>query len=333
MAQTTTKPKATKKPVVEAVDKAADKVVDKTEVVLDKLDTVTEVVADNLDDLLVGNNKFVPWMKRGPKAVIFVGAIGLVIGAGITYYLSKKRLAAKLEKKYAEKAEDEVAAAKQHYGQLYKNDLANFSPSAVVERIHGKEAADALQEYKGEEAPTPEEVLEHVSRTKKKVGTGKEAVVVEETRRVTTGNENTSAREFDYEREVPLRTSEEPYVISQDEYYQNEQEYTQTAIVYYEADDTAVDEQQQPIDPYDDTLGDAFISLFGYGSTDPNICYVRNERSECDFEIVRHEGKYTTDVLGFSDEVNEEIRHAASIYPRPDHARGKKRNKSRRSDD
>jgi hypothetical protein len=56
-----------------------------------------------------------------------------------------------------------------------------------------------------------------------------------------------------------------------------------------------------------DLVGDDNLR-FGYGSNDSNMVYVRNPRIEMDMEIVRSQGTYTKEVLGFDDEA--ELKHS-----------------------
>lgn len=109
---------------------------------------------------------------------------------------------------------------------------------------------------------------------------------------------------FDYEAEIALRSIDAPYIISKDEYNQGEKEFDQEELTYYEGDDVLADSKGKHIPDTDDSVGDANLHRFGHGSGDNNILYVRNERLELDFVILKSMGEYAKEVLGLrhSDE-------------------------------
>lgn len=96
--------------------------------------------------------------------------------------------------------------------------------------------------------------------------------------------------------------SEDPYVIPIAEFFQDKEEYQKLTITYYEKDDTLVDERQSPIPDVEGTVGKNFAEQFGDRSDDANIVYIRNNRLDCDFEVVRDSGSYISTVLGYDDE-------------------------------
>jgi hypothetical protein len=80
---------------------------------------------------------------------------------------------------------------------------------------------------------------------------------------------------------------------------ENEPDHIQHTLTYFEGDDVLTDEEDQPINETDDTVGNANLLKFGHGSKDNNIVYVRNEKLDLDFEITRSKGSYIKEVLGF----------------------------------
>ncbi len=73
----------------------------------------------------------------------------------------------------------------------------------------------------------------------------------------------------------------------------------QVSLTYFDGDDVLVDDRDQPVPDPDDSIGEDHLGRFGVGSKDNNIVYVRNDRLELDFEILRSNGKYAQEVLGF----------------------------------
>lgn len=92
----------------------------------------------------------------------------------------------------------------------------------------------------------------------------------------------------------------EPHIISADEYRDDETELQQKlSIVYFDADDTLVDERSVPMRDLAATVGEDFWQHFGELSEDAEIVYIRNRRIQIDFEITRDERGYAETVLGY----------------------------------
>ena len=83
-----------------------------------------------------------------------------------------------------------------------------------------------------------------------------------------------------------------PYVISVDEFMDDEPDYSKTTLMYYEGDDILADEKDRVIRSLDKLIGDDAVTQFGQRSGDNNLVYVRNERMEADYEICREERSY-----------------------------------------
>lgn len=108
--------------------------------------------------------------------------------------------------------------------------------------------------------------------------------------------------EWNYEAELASRNPSEPYVIHRDEFFANEKDYFQGTLTYYGGDDILVDEDNQPIYNHSSIIGDM---LFGKGSGDPNVFYVRNDKRKAEFEICHDPGMYAVEVMGIVEEPDE----------------------------
>lgn len=124
--------------------------------------------------------------------------------------------------------------------------------------------------------------------------------------------------DWDYETELQNRAPDKPYILHRDEFFGDEMGYEEThggrvSMTWYEGDQILTDSKDVPI--YD-VAGMVGEFVFGHGSGDPNICYVRNERLELDIEILRDDGKYS-DVARTADierqAEDEEIRHSREV--------------------
>jgi len=142
------------------------------------------------------------------------------------------------------------------------------------------------------EAATPEEAQE----------IAEEAIAVTVFR--TTGDD------WDYEAELATRTPERPYVIHQDEFVSCESNFNQDTLTYYERDDIMADSDDTPLYDYKKLMGDL---LFGHGTNDPNVVYIRNEKLELEWEVLLHTGSFAEEVLGVEIEREEDTKLQHSV--------------------
>ena len=113
---------------------------------------------------------------------------------------------------------------------------------------------------------------------------------------------------FDYEKEVPLRDPEVPYVISFDEFELEGQDFDKVSLEYYEEDDVVLDNSVEPMTDVDELIGEHNLKKFGYGSKDPRIVYIRNEYFETDWEVRIMQGSYVKDVLGYDEDDDAKVK-------------------------
>jgi hypothetical protein len=104
-----------------------------------------------------------------------------------------------------------------------------------------------------------------------------------------------SNMDWDFEAELAKRSPDKPYIIHETEYFAHETDYSQSTLTYYAGDDILVDEREVPIYNYKSVTGEL---LFGHGSEDQNVVYVRNDRLSGEYEILRDSGSYEIEVLG-----------------------------------
>jgi hypothetical protein len=117
-----------------------------------------------------------------------------------------------------------------------------------------------------------------------------------------------------YEVEAQNRSDKRPYVIHYNEFMANELDYPQSSITYYAGDDVLCDELDVPIYGRDKIVG---LLLFGHGSQDPNVVYVRNEKIEAEYEILRDPGHFGVTVLGMEEEIQHSKKKKKDKEPIP----------------
>lgn len=113
--------------------------------------------------------------------------------------------------------------------------------------------------------------------------------------------------DWDYSQEELNRSTERPYILNVDEFHVNEKNYSQMTLTYYEGDDILVDEDETPIYNHISVTGPL---LFGHGSRDPNVVYIRNDRLKAEYEVLYDSESYSDVILGLHVEPTEKIRKA-----------------------
>lgn len=104
---------------------------------------------------------------------------------------------------------------------------------------------------------------------------------------------------WDWDIETMQREDNNIYVIHYDEFVNNESNYTQETLTYYSGDDILTDQMNTPIYDYQKMTGEL---RFGHGSKDENVVFIRNDEIHMEWEILREEGKYQIEVLGYDIE-------------------------------
>lgn len=109
--------------------------------------------------------------------------------------------------------------------------------------------------------------------------------------------------EWNWEVEIDGREEDKPYILHRDEFHRNEEDFTQRTLTYYEADDILADEDNEPVFNKNQVTGSL---IFGHGSGDPNVVYIRNSKFKAEYEVLRHPGRYELEVMGL--EIEEDAR-------------------------
>jgi hypothetical protein len=104
---------------------------------------------------------------------------------------------------------------------------------------------------------------------------------------------------------VTVRDPHGPYVISIDEYMDDNHPFTKIELTYFDGDDTLIDSMSNIVSEIDETVGRKNLSKWGEGTTAPDQVYIRNERLEADIELTKDDQTYTRVILGIIPE--EEI--------------------------
>lgn len=274
-------------------------------------------------------------MRTKKFAVAVASATSLAAGFTAGHFWTKKLLA----DEYARLAQEEIETAKEYY--QVRNKTGEYSDPSEVAKKRGY-SDDPVEDVTVQEnsessmSPAPaqlkpgedmeafeqriiDEAAEHVRKLKYHTASpedispkDQEKVEVAESIKKNIFDNTSPVEddedEFDIEFESSNRVADRPYILSHDEFFENEKDYSQNSLTYFEGDDVLTDEQDTPIRDVHGTIG-ADNLRFGYGSKDKNIVYIRNDRLSADFEVCRSFGTFTEEVLGF-------IEHADKVRPR-----------------
>jgi hypothetical protein len=235
--------------------------------------------------------------KVDPKYVVLGGAVAgsLLLGGGAGYLVAVKRL----NKQYDERLIQELQETKEFI--QFTMDEDEKDKQATPENINLNEyttgleqAARSVVNYAGVESNDDEiaKALETLDRMVK--DSTDEAVVVVEDVNVF----DMDVTVWDLDKEMAQRDPLQPYIISEDEFMQNDPEHEQVQVTYYQGDDILSDAKDEPIPDVNGTVGEDNLTRFGHGSDNANMVFVRNEVMATDFEIERSFGNFAEEVHG-----------------------------------
>lgn len=231
---------------------------------------------------------------------------GVAVGIAVGYFIAKKRL----EGVYRGLADEEIASVKDQYKRREKTDEYS-SPEKILKAKYG----ETVTELGYHSEVTDEEVAETLGSNDITDDIDGNAIVIEKTN--LNIFENTEEIENVLLSDRP-RTPDAPYLISADEFMQNEVEYDQISLSYFEGDKTLADEREEIIPDIEMTVGaDNLLEYGRTGDADKHVVYVRNELLKTDFEIVQEEGSYSVMILG-EQLLEESMSHARTRKPRND---------------
>lgn len=252
-------------------------------------ETAVNVVSDAAEEVgeqMVNFAEFTRQMNKTKVQFYLLGmAIGGLTGAAIAYKITYLRA----ETKYSKIADDEIAEMRQHYLEKARAAEARVAKAPVEEivRDRGYNAPESKDVSPPMAVPPPSVVAEEDDED-------------EEPRSRNIFQEAESVdHQWDWHAERTRRSPDIPYVIHIDE--REELDYQSETLTYYEGDDVLCNERDEIVDP--DTrnmvVGEANLDRFGHGSDDPVIVYVRNDRLELVYEIIKSPHKYAEEVHGF----------------------------------
>lgn len=224
---------------------------------------------------------------------VIAAAFSALGGAAIGFEIARRRL----ETKYLQIADDEIAVMREHYrlkaqaveAETAKGDLETL----VKERGYGV----SEDEVPPMAVPPPASVMgsedEAAEEAPDDDDPGPQIHNIFEDAKV--------VHEWNYHEERRRRSPDIPYVIHYDERDEIEG-YQGVTLTYYEGDDVLCNERDEIVDPSerDSLVGEKNLGRFGHGSNDAAIVYIRNDKLELIYEVVKSPNTYAEEVHGFS---------------------------------
>ena len=208
------------------------------------------------------------------KNAIFV-ASGALIGALGGYYACERVL--------SEKFEEEVREYKKSYDKHVKD---------LEETV--KSLSDAIDIY--EAVGVNFTLAKEIADKNKKAVEKSEKDIIDELNSRKSKYINYAKVPTDEKEEVQDPPKDiDPYVISYDQYYEENENYDKVVCTLYMADEVLCESaRNEPIDILN--VGRDVVSMFEKGDMD--IIYVRNDKIHTDYEIDKYDGSFALEVLG-----------------------------------
>lgn len=218
-------------------------------------------------------------------------------GAAIGYIYAAK----KLEKVYAAQAQADINEMKEHYAtegfEKIRKEGDYADPVSTLQKIREErydekelEALAAHIESQAYASPDPKQIVAVIPEPDPTIDITMEQNVWQS---------DDAETYFDWEEELEKRKTNKVYVITKDEFAENELELSQDTLTYFEGDEVLADSRDQVIQNIEGLVGEINLYRFGHGSDDPNVVYIRCVDKDIELEVLRSDGKYAEEVLGF----------------------------------
>lgn len=284
--------------------------------------TATEAAVDAAIDVAETVVDHTPVVSSGRSTAFTIGAflVGAGIGGGIAYLLTNRRL----EAKYSKISETEIAEMREHYVAKVRaaESTAAKRPVEEIVKARGYSSPDAQTTSPPMAVQPPSKVMGSEDEV---AGEPDDSAMASDdvegphgvsSPDIPTASEDAAAQarnvftdhgppedDWDPAEERKKRSPDIPYVIHYDE--RNDMEgYDDMTLTFYEGDDVVCDDRDTVVDPDRRNMmfGDANLEKFGHGSGAAEIVYVRNDRLEIVFEIIKSPNHYAEEVHGLSHE-------------------------------
>lgn len=216
---------------------------------------------------------------------------GAVVGGVITYVATNKALV----HRYEDWANEEINDVKARYAALNSEqkmsfvEMASNPPAEIMAAVERGKALLKEQGYTlADEVDVSAQTLSIFDRATEVDGEGNPV-------------EEDSDEEDDSEDDGYERIEGEPFLITEEAYFENEQEYELDTLTYYGLDDTLTDEKNAQIDRVQETIGERHLHMFKAGG-DKTSLYIQNDEHQTLYEVILVNQSYAVTILGMTEE-------------------------------
>lgn len=194
---------------------------------------------------------------------VLIFVLGAAAGSLATWKL--------IEKKYKDIAQEEIDSVKDTFSKMKKNEY----PDKLEDYPDFEEFDDSDDSDDVEEEPKPEQKIDRNNKPD----------IVEYAKILSEASYTNYAERQDKKEKKGVEPVEDerPYVISPDEFGEKDG-YENVTLTYY-ADGVLTDYFDNVISNVDEVVG--FDSLDHFGEYEDDVVFVRNEKMETDYEILR----------------------------------------------
>lgn len=226
------------------------------------------------------------------ESVKFVG--GFILGAGIGFVVGYKSLDKRLSAKYMDDLQREEALMTEFFTETQNKQVFKTPEDAVAALIDKGALIDPVEREKD---PRVRQQKTQYNKIVKEHYVPDQQDVKNETVHQNVFQEN--------------QNTDQPYIISQDEFMANETGYVQATLTYHANGGVLTNDSDDVFEDGATVLGNDFAANFGKDSSDENTVHVRNESLQMEFEVVSTDLSYEEAVLGMSsnEAPHKRVRH------------------------
>jgi len=229
------------------------------------------------------------------KSTIITAVVSTVLGGvagGAKTYLTVNKA---LRTRYEDWANAEIESVKHRYSLLRKEDgtVTTILQAAEDPSDEVKAEVEQSKQLMHEMGYTNEEIEE---------ATHPSAQTLSIFDRAVDPSEFESSEEDDEDDDDYDQIDGEPYLITEEAYFENEPEYELDTLTYYELDHTLTDDKNVQIDRVEETIGERHLHMFKKNGTQKTSLYIRNDDHQTLYEVILVEQSYAVAILGMEEE-------------------------------
>lgn len=257
-------------------------------------------------------------LKNQRVLLALTAAVSSSVGATVAHVATKRVLS----RAFMQELDTQMELAREEYQRQMKvGDFADIHSAAdalgvkieydTVMDLDADSAAELLRKFY--EGKLPESIKEGVDLEDQlsDLEPGEEPVVTGDPVPLNAFDvEDPNAPEVSDYFSDQVRTDDKPFVITHDEFYENEPDHAQHHLTWWEGDMTLADENDRVIPDWAKIIGGETL-MFGVGSRNADIVYIRNTKRNADYEVARSKGKYAIEVAGLGGELEHSQRMPA----------------------